>query len=244
MLKKFLPIFFCVAAVSLVSIFISVNSKMQNNSLTVSSKQVKDSQIENKNIIATVDGENINYSDFIKKKKIKEKMNDIASNLKTSEPDISYVINSSKSSTFVKESNSQFLQKCIKEQVIKNDCKKEKISVSKSEAKQALDEDYKIMQGLLKSSDSDERSQAEKSWNLYKSLIKGGTGLTLDEYTEQYGIEGMRTVMLEGKHYKWFASKHSSEGLNDKQMLSLYKQYVDTLEKNSNIKINQKLLNS
>lgn len=244
MLKKFLIIFFCAAAILLVSIYISVNSKIQNSPSAVSSERVEDSQVEDKNVIASVDGKKIYYSDFIKNKKIREKMDDIASSFKTSKPDTSYMINSSRSSTSVKESNSQFLQKCIKEQVIKNDCEKEKISVSKNEAKEALDKNYKIIQGSLKSSDSDERSQAEESWNLYKSLIKGSTGLTFEEYTEQYGIDGMRTVMLESKHYKWFASKHSNEGLNDKQMLSLYNQYIDTLEKNSDIKINRKLLNS
>lgn len=188
----------------------------------------------NDSIVAIVDGINIPYSDFLNKRIIDENF---------SKTQNSYSI---RTKTAIKEktskkSDKEFLQGIIRQQVIINNCNKEGIDVSLKEAKNALANNNKIIDNLIKHGSPLEKQSAQTAKDSYASFVKS-LGLSMDEYSEKYGIKAMQYFMLENKLFNKFTSKLSQKNLNAEKKYNLYLQYVDELINNSDITINQTLL--
>ena len=88
-----------------------------------------------------------------------------------------------------------------------------------------------------------EKKQAKSAWNSYTAIAKA-LGISLEEYTEKYGIDAMQTALTESRYYQHFASGLSQKNLTEKQKNSLYDKSVQELIQKSKVTVNDSLLES
>lgn len=233
MRKKVLSGSLAIILIVSLSFIIAANSNQNYVSKTGNETQT----IESNNILAVVNGKKISYQDFQAKKKVYDKAcklqeekskNDLRAGLSSKGPQ--------------KKTAEQYLQKMIRDQVICDDCAKKGITVSRKEAKQALEKNYETIQELMKNGTGVQKEQAKATWDYYQSLIQS-LGITLEQYTEQYGTESMQMILLENKHYENFAAGKSSKKLSHKELAAQYEKEVSRLVSQSNIQIHKNLLN-
>lgn len=141
------------------------------------------------------------------------------------------------------KSDRELLQDSIMTCVILDDCREKNITVSRAEARQAIEKDYAIVQNLIKNGSALEKKQAKESLDAYQFFVKS-MGISVDEYNDKYGISIMQTVMLKTKHCQYFVNHLKEKNLTANQVKSLYYDYKQKLYAKSDIKINEALLHS
>lgn len=194
------------------------------------------SAVFGKDVLATVDGKTISYSEFVTSKKTYDKSFEISSKYRSAAS-----LPSGIKSTAVKKTARQLLQDQIEDRVIQEDCQKLGITVSSDEARKTFETNMSTIQNLIKTGSVTEKENAKMNWDLLQSLAKS-LGMTLDEYNAKYGVEATQDILLKTKHYQYVTSH-----LSDKERLSdtiqnLYQKHVKELVKKSKVQINEALL--
>lgn len=221
-------------SVLLFSVGASANARPQEPSSSAESSQTAGSG----KILATVNGKNIYLSDFQERLRVYHASDAIQTENAASN------VPGSRKSVIVKQTRKtdrQILSALIKVQVIKDECSRLSISVSRGEAKEVLERNYKTFQDLMNNGSDLEKKQARSAWNSYTAIAKS-LGILLEEYTEKYGVDDMQTALLESRYYQHFVSGLPQNNLTEKQINSLYDKSVQSLIQKSKITVNDSLL--
>jgi hypothetical protein len=221
-------------SVLLFSVGASASAKPQNPTSAAGSSQAAASG----KVLATVNGKNIYLSDFQERLRVYH-----ASAVIQSENAAPNALQSKKSGIVkqTRKTDRQILSELIKVQVIKDECSRQSISVSRAEAKEVLERNYKTFQNLMNNGSDLEKKQARSAWNSYTAIAKT-LGVSLDEYTKKYGVDAMQTALTESRYYQHFASGLSQKNLTEEQINSLYDKSVQSLIQKSKITVNDSLL--
>lgn len=137
----------------------------------------------------------------------------------------------------------QLLQKLIKDQVIRNECRKNGISVSREEAGQQIKEAERVLENLKQNGTDSDKVTAQRYTEFYNKYAKA-LGLTYEEYKEKYEIEAEQLLILKNKLYQYYIAHIVPKNTPQNQINVLYQQYLQNLVKNSKVQTNSGLLKS
>ena len=126
------------------------------------------------------------------------------------------------------ESNT--VNRLIRQELIMKDAERIGIHVSEEEAKQELTKTLNLILEGIESSDETERLNYQQTYRFRQEEIKK-TGLSEEEYMKKYEIPNQVLVMTMNKHYQYYCDHIFPEEKDGMSEETGYYQYLAALEK-------------